>query len=142
MRQTELGFLPVQYLAFATVGLPNISLYNGYHAAIHFGDNHRTTRLYGPLIARLLCLKHTAGVGLRNAGKGTLGQDNPVVLNQFIHYLGKGDIGAEISDHPLQRAGTTALAHPSTSHKGPNASLTLTILRLFNRNVTEGGMPA
>ena len=50
MSQTDFGFLPVQFLAFALVALAGVRLNQRHHPAVHFDDQHLgLTRLRGPI---------------------------------------------------------------------------------------------
>ena len=77
--------------AFALVGLGRINLYDGYHATVCLDDNHGAgARLCGPTLRWRGRLKYLSGMALGDARYRAFTQCNAIVLNEFVHCLGKG----------------------------------------------------
>ena len=55
----------------------------------------------GQLCAGAGGLKYLSGMALGNAGYGAFTQHNAIVLNEFVHCLGKGLVSTEVADYAL-----------------------------------------
>ena len=97
VRKTYLCLLPAQRFAFALVALGLINVYDGHHATVCL-DNDRSANasLCRPALRWRGCLKDPFGMALGDAGNGAFTQHNAVVLNEFVHGLGKGLVSAKV----------------------------------------------
>jgi hypothetical protein len=103
VRQTNFGLFPLQFLALALVLSRGVRLYDGHHPAVHFNDDYGAAAdLSGPARACVLGgLEYPLGVSLCDVPNGAFAEDDAVVLDEFVHDLGKGQIRAKVGDHAL-----------------------------------------
>ena len=100
--KTYFRLFPVALFTFALVGLGRINLYDGYHASVCLDDNCGAgARLCGPTPRWRGCLKYLSGMTLGDARYSAFTQYNAIVLNEFVHGLGKGLVSTEVGDYAL-----------------------------------------
>lgn len=143
VRKTYLCLLPAQRFAFALVALVCINVHDGHHATVCL-DNDRGAGalLCGPALRWRGCLKYPFGMALGNAGYGAFTQHNAVVLNEFVHGLGKGLVSTKVGYRALQRARAAAVAHLGAFGKRANSFRAVSVSGLLDADVAKGGVPA
>lgn len=143
VRKTYLGLLPAQRFTFAFVALTCINVHDGHHAAVCLDDDRSAGALMrGPALPWRGCFKYPFGMALGDAGNGAFAQNHPVVLNEFVHGLGKGLIGTEVGDHALERARAATVAHLGALGKRADRFRAVSVLGLLDADVAKGGVPA
>ena len=106
VRQTNPGLFPLQLLAPAFIGTGGVWLDDGYHPTVHLNNHHCTgAALAGPAWDGVLAgLEHLLRVSLCDVPNGAFTQDDAVVLDEFVHNPGKGQVGTKVRDGTLQRS--------------------------------------
>jgi len=100
--KTYFCLFPVESFAFAFVCTVGIRHHDGYHATVCFDNDGGTgARPRWPALRWRCALKYRFGMTLGDAGDGAFTQHNAIVLDDFVHRLGKGLISTEVGDYAL-----------------------------------------
>ena len=93
---------PLKLLSFALVCTVGIRLHDGHHAPVCLhNDCGAGARLCGPALGWRGRLKYLFGMALGDAGNGAFTEHDAIVLNEFVHGLGKGLVSTEVGDYAL-----------------------------------------
>lgn len=104
MRQGDLGLLPAQVFALASVGLGRVRVHDRDHAAIDLGNDPLRSGRVGPRFLQRVGLEHRPGVREGDASNDAFAEEDAVVFDEFVHGSCKGDIGGQVGHHSLERA--------------------------------------